>query len=255
MTEPQTLTATFFPEYCDKKEVIWRVGDDDVITVSGENRDASVVVNENAKWIKDIIWSDLERAKADNRVKQEGNGSRETVVTVQCEDMLGNRKAAECPVTIRFETKDQTYLHSSGGSGSSSGGSPSVGNSGNRDQKTDCVTGNWMKTEDGGWMFSTEKKQYKNEWAFIYNPYAGEGQSCTDWFFFDERGYMVTGWRWIPASDGLWRCYYLNPVSDGTKGRLLMNEMTSDGYQVDESGAWVVDGGVQVRAYLQAAGQ
>ena len=261
VTEPQTLTATFFPEYCDKKEVIWRAGDDDVITVSGENRDASVVVNENAKWIKDIIWSDLERAKADNRVKQEGTGSRETVVTVQCEDMLGNRKAAECPVTIRIEKKDQTYLHSSGGSGSSSGGSSSGGgssfggNAGSSDQKTDCVTGNWMKTEDGGWMFATEKKQYKNEWAFIYNPYAGEGQSCTDWFFFDERGYMVTGWRWIPASDGLWRCYYLNPVSDGTKGRLLMNEMTPDGYQVDESGAWVVDGVVQTRTYLQAAGQ
>lgn len=33
------------------------------------------------------------------------------------------------------------------------------------------------------------------------------------WFYFDENGAMVTGWRKI---DGAW--YYFNPVSDGQMG-------------------------------------
>ena len=88
---------------------------------------------------------------------------------------------------------------------------------------------------------------YCSTWAYIFNPYATGDQSQADWFYFDEHGRMITGWHWIPGADGYERCYYLNPVSDGTQGRMYHNETTPDGYQVGESGAWMIDGVEQVR--------
>lgn len=47
----------------------------------------------------------------------------------------------------------------------------------------------------------------------------------------------LTGWNWING-----RCYYLEPES----GRMLSDAVTPDGYTVDGSGAWTVNGKVQV---------
>ena len=59
---------------------------------------------------------------------------------------------------------------------------------------------------------------------------------------------MMTGWQWIKGSDGITRCYYLNPVSDNTLGACFMGPGTTpDGYTVDASGAWTVNGIVQTR--------
>ena len=44
---------------------------------------------------------------------------------------------------------------------------------------------------------------------------------------------MTTGWQQV---NGAW--YYLNPVSDGTKGAMAANT-TIDGYYVNADGAWV----------------
>ena len=79
------------------------------------------------------------------------------------------------------------------------------------------------------------------------------------WYYFNESGYMVTGWR----EDGGYT-YYLNPVSDGTSGQmftgwhqidsiwyyfntltggpqgsLVKNGTTPDGYKVGADGAWI----------------
>ncbi|MDO5416356.1 MAG: hypothetical protein Q4F29_04070 [Lachnospiraceae bacterium] len=85
------------------------------------------------------------------------------------------------------------------------------------------------------------------------------GQQAFDWFYFDEIGNMVTGWfcdadgnRYylnpIPDGtqgrmctgwqqiDGKW--YYFNPISDGYRGKLLTNTITPDGYWVDKNGVW-----------------
>ena len=48
------------------------------------------------------------------------------------------------------------------------------------------------------------------------------------------QGSMVTGWQLI---DNKW--YYFNMESDGTKGRLLYNTVTPDGYYVNEKGEWI----------------
>ena len=45
---------------------------------------------------------------------------------------------------------------------------------------------------------------------------------------------MMTGWVII---DGYY--HYFNPNSDGSRGRLYMNEMTPDGYQVGGDGKWI----------------
>ena len=55
------------------------------------------------------------------------------------------------------------------------------------------------------------------------------------------QGRMVTGWYWI---DGM--CYYFNPVSDGTRGAMKRN-CEIDGYQLNVDGIWVVNGVVQTK--------
>ena len=47
-------------------------------------------------------------------------------------------------------------------------------------------------------------------------------------------GAMRTGWQLIDK-----KAYYFNTMSDGTQGRLLLNTVTPDGYQVGADGAWV----------------
>ena len=121
------------------------------------------------------------------------------------------------------------------------------------------VTGQWTVVKDR-WRFTDNSGLvYKNKWAAVYNPYANleAGQSAFDWFFFDENGFMMTGWvfdggRWYylnPASDGTqgrmligWqqidgKWYYLNPVSDGTKGAMIADAWI-DNYYVDANGVW-----------------
>lgn len=298
VTAPQTLSAVFTPDYFDRKDITWSVSDPTVIAVDGEEKDAIVQAFSDAKWIRDLITSDMARYKNDWRVVQTGNGEKSAVVTVKAEDMLGHNEYAVCEVTVQFETVDKTYLYGGGSSsGDSSSSESSGGESGSKktdalqgDSKADgnktggilgSVTGTWTQESDGRWRFSSGDKQYYSEWAYVYNPYAKEGQNAADWFFFDESGYMktgwqmdedglvyylwpdsdgtqghmVTGWNWIKGEDGNERCYYFNPESDGTKGRLWRNGTTPDGYWVNQNGTWEINGVEQVRKAKEAAGR
>ena len=69
--------------------------------------------------------------------------------------------------------------------------------------------------------------------------FAGEWkQDGTGWWYQnDDGGYPSNGWTWV---DG--RCYYFTP-----EGYCLINTQTPDGYRVDASGAWTVDGVVQTQ--------
>ena len=60
------------------------------------------------------------------------------------------------------------------------------------------------------------------------------------------RGRMFTGWAWIPNEQNVLVCYYFNPVSDGYRGRLITNAAV-DGYTVDAQGRWTINGTVQTR--------
>lgn len=63
------------------------------------------------------------------------------------------------------------------------------------------------------------------------------------WYQNDDGSYLKDGWNWI---DG--RCYYFN-----SDGYCLLDTVTPDGYTVDVSGAWTVDGVVQVQETQEAA--
>ena len=108
-----------------------------------------------------------------------------------------------------FETEFKVTVKksdSSGGSGSGSSGSSKAS------QKKEAYysAGSWNETASG-WQFKkADGTVPKNEWI-----YTGWGQS-DDWYFFDADGNMVTGWY---LADGKW--FYLNPVSDGTRGRMV----------------------------------
>lgn len=141
----------------------------------------------------------------------------------------------------------------SSGSGSSNSASSTSGKVISRQKETYYMSGSWKETESG-WQFTkADGSAPESEWI-----YTGWGQS-NDWYFFDENGNMVTGWRLVDGkwfylnsiSDGTrgrmmtgWQLidnvwYYFNPVSDGSKGALLTDGLTPDGYRVDENGAWV----------------
>lgn len=67
--------------------------------------------------------------------------------------------------------------------------------------------------------------------------YTGWHRIGESWYAFGPSGRMMTGWNWING-----RCYYLEPES----GRMLSDTVTPDGYTVDSSGAWTVNGRIQV---------
>ena len=69
-------------------------------------------------------------------------------------------------------------------------------------------------------------------------------------FYFDigdtnieNLGKMAVGWRLIKSNDGKWYWYYFNEDGIGeTKGAILTNGRTKEGFTVDASGRWTIDG-------------
>ena len=79
------------------------------------------------------------------------------------------------------------------------------------------VNGRWYAFDEQGYLKT----------GFFYDAgYDG-------WFYVDENAGMHTGWFQI---NGKW--YYFKDVSDGTRGIMLKNQKTPDGYFVDENGVW-----------------
>lgn len=286
VTPPQILTGNFYPGYFSRKDVGWTVEDHAIVSIDADPeayQSVRVSAIAGAKWIRDII--DIDNAiKADNPAeKVSGNGMRETRITVKADDRNGNSRTASCRAAVKFVTVDNTgYGGNTGGSGSSGGSGGSGGGGGGSSSgvtpagttkglgaPAGAVTGTWVQDAAGRWLFTGNGRTYASEWAYIHNPYAPTGQERANWFLFDGQGYMVTGWytddlgkryflhdiadgnqgymytgwRWIGG-----RRYYFNEISDGTRGALLQDTVTPDGCQVDENGAWVVDGVVQTDA-------
>ena len=159
-----------------------------------------------------------------------------------------------------------------GGGGGSSSGSSSFSGSGVNTfggpgavSQTLAPNGNW-ESDANGWKFKTTAGAYptdnwyecvwnnaKNWYHFDANGYLNSGwftdKDGQTYYLHDVHdngfGYMYTGWHWIGG-----KCYYFNPVS-GTnglmKGVLFKNTTTPDGYTVDATGAWTVNGVVQTQ--------
>jgi hypothetical protein len=74
---------------------------------------------------------------------------------------------------------------------------------------------------------------------------AGEWkQDDTGWWWQNDDGTYVKGtWMWLDGdNDGIAQCYYFD-----ASGYIWANNTTPDGYTLDQSGAWVVDGVVQTK--------
>ena len=75
---------------------------------------------------------------------------------------------------------------------------------------------------------------------------AGTWQSDTKgwWYQNDDGSYVANDWRWIDGNqDGIAECYYFDSA-----GWLLTSGITPDGYSVNENGAWVTGGKVEVKS-------
>lgn len=80
--------------------------------------------------------------------------------------------------------------------------------------------GEWIQDAAGWWYRNPDGSYTKNNWQQIGD----------EWFFFGDNGYMRTGWiEW----NGAW--YYC----DLTRGNMLVNTQTPDGYTVDANGVCV----------------
>lgn len=64
------------------------------------------------------------------------------------------------------------------------------------------------------------------------------------WYQNDDGSYPNNGWTWV---DG--KCYYFN-----SDGYCLINTQTPDGFTVDSTGAWIVDGVVQTQGSAAGGG-
>lgn len=87
---------------------------------------------------------------------------------------------------------------------------------------------------------------------FADNP-VGWRQTGNTWQYVkDASGSLYSnGWQWLDGNkDGISECYYFD-----ANGNMLSNTTTPDGWQVNEGGAWIMNGIVQTKgAATQAAG-
>lgn len=118
------------------------------------------------------------------------------------------------------ELSDEYYVSSSdvytGGSvdnGTGSGGSNGGPGTGSGSNVNTGVNG-WNQNQTGWWYRFSDGSVVRNNWLFVDN----------NWFFFDGNGYMVTGLQLI---EGRW--FYLNPISDGTRGAMLTGVQAVNG--------------------------
>ena len=150
----------------------------------------------------------------------------------------------------------------SGGSGSSGSKGSSRGSTGGGSSRQAAknssstplpsyvVKGGTWSNNNGHWQYKTGNTIHKDMWLAIENPFANEklGQAKFSWFRFDKDGNMLTSWQWIKdEKDGKLKCYYLNPISNGSMGAMLSNTRTPDGFMVNAAGEWVVNGIVQTK--------
>ncbi|MCI8517880.1 MAG: hypothetical protein HFG75_13610 [Hungatella sp.] len=291
--DPMALRAEILPE-CPAEEdyqpydrgVIWTSQEPEALTAES---DGTVIPVKEADWIQKVI--DAAAASKDKKAEE----TRTVSVKVFSKD--GHREAV-VEVILHMTAEDQTIRygnssggshggsHSSGGSGSGSTGGPGVDGvfaenslpiprAGSPELSMKAVEGSWIQTVEGYWTFLTGDHVCRNEWVYIRNPYAdaGKGQSACDWFYFNAQGQMVTGWfqdkdgrryylnpvsdntkgrmmtgwNWIAGTDGIRRCYYFQEQSDGSRGAMFENRKTPDGYEVNQKGEWIMGNEVQVR--------
>ena len=87
--------------------------------------------------------------------------------------------------------------------------------------------------------------------ALSFPAFAGEWHLDMNgwWYETDDGSYYRNGWQWIDGNqDGWAECYYFN-----NQGYVSVRTRQVDGWEVNEDGAWTVDGEIQ-RKYVPVPG-
>ena len=87
--------------------------------------------------------------------------------------------------------------------------------------------------------------------ALAFPAFAGEWHQDMNgwWYETDDGSYYRNGWEWIDGDqDGWAECYYFN-----NQGYVAMRTRQVDGWEINEDGAWTVDGEVQ-KKYVPVPG-
>lgn len=240
-------------------------GDDASVTkVSASSSSCTVTVtlpkigttDNTSLEVSDVTWSEDENGivnweQADDADKYEvklmrGSSTRENVTTSSTSYNFRNtiRSNGKGTYTVRVRAIAGTYkgewtesdewdidedvLNDLGGrtsGGSSSGSSSGSYSGGGAPSGSSSSGGAWLRDANGWWYCNADRSYTTNNWQQI------DGY----WYYFNEYGYMKTGWLQSPYS-GKW--YWLSTDSN-TYGRMLTNQWVDNGrYYVDSNGIW-----------------
>lgn len=242
VSQPQKLSAVVLPDETFDKAVTYQTDQTDLMVV---DKEGNVSINPAAAWITQLI--------------SQNTASANTEAMVSAKTVDGGL-TANCTVKVEFKLTDTTYSSGSGGSSGGGGGgggsSSSGGPKGSAAAGGPAATGTWEPTQDNQiWKYRHTDGSYAvNQWEqAAYN-------GAIEWYFFNEKGEMATGWYTDtngltfylnPVSDGSrgkmvtgWsqiegKWYYFNEKSDGNKGALLKDTITPDHYKVGKDGVWI----------------
>lgn len=103
-------------------------------------------------------------------------------------------------------------------------------------QTTVNTPGRWISEQDAWYWENPDGSRASSQWIY----------SNGGWYYINANTRMASGWTWIAGSDGISRCYFLNPGPEGSFGKLYTDAVTPDGFTVNGDGAWTVNGIVQV---------
>ena len=120
--------------------------------------------------------------------------------------------------------------HSGGGGGGGGGGGAPVGSGSVGTTSAAGAIGNvlygWQYDQNTGkWWYKYNDQTWAVGWANLYWKPAADKDGYYAWYHFDNDGWMDTGF--YHDTDG--KDYYLHPVSDGTKGRMITGDVKIDG--------------------------
>ena len=95
----------------------------------------------------------------------------------------------------------------------------------------------WMTDEKGEWYYIEFEREDGTPFDYGY-IHKSQLKKYVEWYYLNPvsdgtKGVMRIGWQQI---DSKW--YYFNPVSDGTKGKMLKSQRTPDGYLLKADGSW-----------------
>lgn len=224
--------------------------------------DAKMYVNEEIKQLKSPIIMEIKLPESFRNYPKalynfsglhiKDNGARSTFTPRISDDLkdLKIRANSFSQFQILARKKTTSTSSSHGSSGPKKKGTVNA----NTIQDTSTgKTGQWVQDGDRWWFRYSDGTWPHSCWAEL------DWYGIRNWYYFDEAGYMVTGWKHDgentyylhTVSDGtrgrmytgwnqinsVW--YYFNTISGGSKGALLKNTTTPDGYQVGADGAWI----------------